>query len=137
MLSYEAAIIRALGKLGTGDTKNPESKGNVGNHLGDYFLWKTVAKWAEARVEAIYKKMEDDGLVKVPDAPGSYELLNSDRFTLSAIVTQPVKRFDADALAVSLKKGKYKVPEPYTKEQVEAAKMPGKCTVRKTIKETA
>lgn len=136
MLSYEANIIRALSKFGSGDTKNPDTKSNVGNMLGEYFLWKTIAKYAEGRVESSYKEMEKAGAIKVPDAPGNYELLSSNHFKLMATVTQPVKRFSPDELAKLMGASKYKVPEPFMKEQMEKAKVPGSSMVRKEIKET-
>lgn len=137
MLSYEAAIIRELRKLGSGETKNPDAKHNVGNMLGDFFLWKTVSKFAEAQMETAFKKLEANGLFKVPTEPGNYELVNSPRFVLNVNVTQPVKRFSADELAALMFKSKYKVPEPFTKSQVEAAKVPGNSMVRKEVKEVA
>jgi hypothetical protein len=135
MLSYEATIIRELNKFGSGVTANPDAKSNVGSILGEYYLWRIIAKFATAKVETLYKKMEDDNLVKAPDAPGTYEVLSSEHFVLSMNVSQPYKRFSGDELAKLLKNGKYKVPEPYTKEKLDEARIAGNSVVRKDIKE--
>ena len=135
MLGYETAIIRELNKFGTGATKNPDAKSNVGSILGEYYMWRVIAKYATAKVETLYKKMEEDKLVKTPDAPGTYEVLSSEHFVLSMNVSQPYKRFSPDELAKLLKNGKYKVPEPYVKEKLEEARIAGNSVVRKDVKE--
>ncbi len=135
MLSYEATIVNELKKLGVTLAKNPDAKDNTGNLLGEYFLWKVVSKYAEAQEETAYKKLLETALFKVPTEPGRYEVAHSKSFTLSLTVTQPIKRFDPEVLAKKFKDSKYKVPEMYTIEKIDEAKVPGNSQVRKDIKE--
>ena len=66
--------------------------------------------------------------------PGEYSLAESPHFFAKAKISQPVKRFDADTLALALNK-KYKVPVPIAKEMIEQAKVPSKSTVTKSVVE--
>lgn len=132
-ISFEAQIVKALGKLGSNGTTNPDAKHNVGSYLGQLFMWNTVRKAAEGQVKNLWDTLEARGIIDIDDLdPGDHELARSPHFVTTAKVSQPVKRFDAQKLANALNK-KYKVPVPIALEMIEAAKSPTKSTVTKAI----
>lgn len=127
-MSYESNIVRALSRLGRNGTENPDASHNTGKLLGEAFMWEKVAKFAESKAKAAWGAMEKEGIVpnKATLDPGDHELAYSPSFTVIAKVTQPVRRFDADEMAMLLAKSKYKVPVSTTKEYLEQAKVPTK-----------
>lgn len=134
-IKYSTKIQRALSRFGTNSTENPDTRSNIGNLLGSVFLWAEVQRYAAAQVKGAWKALEDSGLT--PDnaslSPGEHAIANSPHFVLTYRISEPVRRFDPDALAQSLLKSKYKVPLHTTKELIEASKLPSKSTVTKKI----
>jgi hypothetical protein len=126
-MSYKAQVVKALAKIGqTNGTANPDAKHNVGNLIGEAFLWDEVVKYAEGRSEAAWARLQKEGIVpaKKDMDPGDYEIAYSPTFLVTAKVTQPIKRFDQDELARIFHESKYKVPVSVTKEIVDLAKVP-------------
>lgn len=134
--SYKARIISALNKLGHNGTASP-AKSNTDTMLGEAYMWDEVVRFAKARSDAAWNKLEAEGLFDPPTETGRHALVTSASFVLSASVSNPVKRFSADTLALSLKKPPYKIPEPVTKLLVEEAKIPTKPNVSYAIEEKA
>ncbi len=134
-MSYETEIVKALAKFGTNSTANPDTKHNTGSLLGDAFMWDKIEAYAKARADAAWLRLAREGIIsdKKTLEPGDYELATSPSFVAVAKVTQPIKRFNADALANILAKSKYKVPVSTTKEYVDLAKVPGSCAVTMKI----
>ena len=75
--------------------------------------------------------LEKEGLIpdKTSLDPGDHQFTQSPNFAIFARVTQPVKRFNGDELAILLAKSKYKVPVSTTKELMDQAKVATKSTV--------
>lgn len=137
-MGYETDIIKQLTKLGKSNgTVNPDSKHNTGNLLGEAFMWDRIEAYAKNRSEAAWKALEKEGLI--PDKksldPGDHQLAQSPSFAVFARVTQPVKRFNGEELAVLLAKSKYKVPVSTTKELIDQAKVPTNSVVSMKVVE--
>lgn len=135
--SLQTKITAGLTKLAI-DLRQ-DTKSNTGARLCEAFIWQTVAKIAKAQLDSAWASLEKDGLIGDVRqlAPGEHALLTSSQFVANAKVTNPVKRFDANALATMLNKGKYKVPTAVVLEAVEKAKVPGSPQVTKTVAEKA
>jgi hypothetical protein len=132
-ISYAAKIVKALGKLGVNGTENPDAKHNTGRALGEIFMWNTVKKYVEGKLDNAWERAQKEGVIDLNNlAIGEYELASSPTFLATVKVSQPVRRFSPEALATELNK-KYKVPLPIAKEMIEAAKVPTKSTVTKSI----
>lgn len=133
--SYRTKIAAALGKLEQ-SVANPDAKSNTGTFIGEAFLWDEVVREAKRRSDRAWDKLEEQGVISGTASlpPGEHVLGSSPSFSVTAKVSEPVRRFDPDHLAQALKK-KYKVPEPITKELVEQAKQPSKSTVTLNILE--
>jgi hypothetical protein len=111
---------------------NPDAKHNVGNLIGEQFLWDEIAKYAKAMSEKTWKALEKVQDLDIEDlTQGDHMLLQSPHFVITASVSAPVKRFAVGELARVLKE-KYKIPEIISKELIDKAKVPTKSTV--TIK---
>lgn len=137
-MSYETDIIRQLAKLGKSNgTANPDAKHNTGSLLGEAFMWDHVRRYAENRCDAAWKAMEKEGLIpdKTTLDPGDHQITESPSFAIFARVTQPVKRFSGEELAILLAKSKYKVPVSTTKELIDQAKVPSKSIVTMKVVE--
>lgn len=128
-MSYQSKIMSVLGRLGSNGTASPDTS-NTGAYLADAYLWDTVEAYAKGKSKEAWERLEKELDIKAPEVAGAYVLATSPSFTVTAKVTQPVKRFNVDELAKALKK-RYRVPEPTTKEMVEHAKVPTKsvCTL--------
>lgn len=125
-MSYEAEIVKALGRLGKNGTENPDIRHNQGRLLGEAFMWDKVAKYAEARSDAVWKQLEKEGIVPRKDTltEGDHELASSPSFLALGKVSRPINRFSGEELALLLEKSKYKVPVSTTKELIDRAKVP-------------
>lgn len=136
-MSYETDIIKFLSKLGSNGTVNPDAKHNTGGLLGEAFMWDKVEAYAKARADAAWLRLAREGIIadKKSLEPGDHELASSPSFLAIAKVSQPVRRFSAEALANLLAKSRYKVPVSTTKEFVDAAKVPSSSTVSMKILE--
>jgi len=136
-MSYETDIIKALSKFGTNSTTNPDAKSNTGRLLGEAFMWDRIEAYASNRSATRWAALEKEG--HIPDKktldPGDHQLAQSPNFAIFARVTQPVKRFNADELAILLAKSKYKVPISTTKEMIDAAKIPSTSMVTMKVVE--
>jgi hypothetical protein len=128
--SYQAQIIKALGKIGVSNgTVNPDAKHNMGNLLGEAFLWDTVKKYAEGRSKIAWDGMAAAGLVdKTKLEPGDHTIAESPGFKATAKVSEKVKRFSAQALAEAMNK-RFKVAVPSALQMIEQAKVPTTSTV--------
>jgi len=136
--SYLARVVKALGKLGTGETENPDAKHNTGRTLGEYFMWNEVRKYAEARADAAYERLVTSGQIEDTKTlpPGNHVLAKSPHFALTVSVSAPVRRFNGQELAKLLFKSKYKVPTAWTAEALEQAKVGTSPQVKRAISET-
>jgi hypothetical protein len=118
------------------EKNNPDSTHNTGRMIGQAYLWDIVESIAKKHSNSIWDRLEKDGVISRDNLdPGAHELADTPHFVLSAKVTNPVRRFDDDEMAHLLKKSKYKVPEPITKQFIDQAKIPKKSTVTMTITE--
>lgn len=135
--AYITAIISFMGRLGLRDsnTLNPDVKDNTGNILGEAFMWDTVLKVAKGHSDRIWKKMEATIIKADGLAEGAHILASSPRFVCSAVVTAPVRRFNAEALADAMSQPPYKVPKHITLKMVEDAKIGTKGNVRLEVVE--
>lgn len=136
-ISFSAQITKHLHKISDlCDSHNPDAKNNVGRLLGIAYFWIAVEKYAKSKKEEAWKALDKEGIIEDTSNlnAGEYALAESPHFYASAKVSQPVRRFDADELATQLNK-KYKVPLPASREMIEAAKVPTKSVVTKSIVE--
>jgi hypothetical protein len=136
-LTYLAKIEKALSRLGKNGTESPDGS-NTGTYLSDYFLWSTVAKYAEKKLEEAEHTLNEAGLIdkdptKLP--PGNHILAESTNFVLSADVTKPISRFDKDVLAENLENSKYHIPRALTMDFVNKSKKEGNPRVTRKIAE--
>jgi hypothetical protein len=136
-MSYETEIVKALAKFGSNSTANPDAKHNTGSMIGEAFMWDKIEAYAKARADAAWLRLAREGIIKEKKAlePGDHELAASPSFLIVAKVTQPIKRFSADALANMLAKSKYKVPVSTTKELIDQAKVAGTSAVTMKVLE--
>jgi len=136
MVSFVARIVKELSRF-PDNVVLPDSRHNVGKLLAQTFLWDTVAKYAEKQSAQLWDTLRAEGHIPAKDAmqPGDHALAESPHLVCSARVSEPVKRFNGDALAGLLFKSKYKVPLFATKEMIDKAKIPTKSTVTFTIAE--
>ena len=136
-MSYETDIIKTLAKMGKNGTINPDAKHNTGSLLGEAFMWDRIEAYAKNRSEAAWAALSKEGLI--PDKksldPGDHQLVESPSFAVFARVTNPVKRFSGDELAILLAKSKYRVPISTTKELIDQAKVPTSSMVTMKIVE--
>lgn len=136
-MTFQAEITKHLNKIADlCEKKNPDQMHNTGRQLGLVFFWTMIEKFAEAKKKDAWKYLADNEVIEDCSNydPGEYSLAESPHFFAKAKISQPVKRFDADTLALALNK-KYKVPVPIAKEMIEQAKVPSKSTVTKSVVE--
>lgn len=141
-MSFQAEIVKALNKLSDlCEKKNPDAEAKNSPHgrlIGMAYFWQKVEAYAEGKKKEAWKNLEEAGFISddIKDYdPGDYSIGESASFLVTAKVSNPVKRFNADALKQALNKSKYKVPLPVAAEMIEAAKLPGNSSVTKTITE--
>lgn len=135
--SFLGKIIMAMNKVTIELAKtNPDVKSNTGNRLGELYMWDEIAKYAKGRSDKLWEDAEQEKFINATElaAGQQHVLTTSPHFVCSAIVTQPVRRFDPTALA-NWFLAKYKVPVMVTKEQIELAKVPTKPMVKLNIAE--
>lgn len=138
-MSFMAEITKHLNKLAdVCNAKNPDAKHNKGNLLGAVYFWTKVEGFAKAKKDDAWKLLESEGIIaddlKGYD-PGDYNLTESPHFVVTAKVSNKIKRFSDTELAKLMQASKYKVPAPFTREMVEAAKVPTNPQVTKTVTE--
>jgi hypothetical protein len=136
-MSYETDIIKALTKFGGNSTANPDAKHNTGSLIGEAFMWDKIEAYAKSRADAAWLRLAREGIIndKKTLDPGDHELASSPSFLVVAKVTNPIKRFNGDALATLLAKSKYKVPVSTTKELIDQAKVAGNSAVTMKVLE--
>lgn len=124
--SYLAKIVKAFNTLAQQLVDlNPDAKHNTGRRFGELYVWDELAKYAKGRSDALWKELEDEGIVATNGLePGLHSIGESPHFVINAEITQPVRRFDSTVLANWFNKSKYKVPVIITKEQIDHAKVP-------------
>lgn len=135
--SFLGKIIMAMNKVTTDLARsNPDAKNNTGQHLGEMYMWDEIAKYAKGRSDMLWENAERDKFINTTElaAGQQHVLTTSPHFVCSAIVTQPVRRFDPTVLA-NWFLAKYKVPIMVTKEQIELAKVLTKPMVKLNIAE--
>jgi hypothetical protein len=132
--AYITKIVKELNKLGRNGTANPDQKHNVGSYLGEAFLWQEVMRYAEGRRDLLFDKIKTEVANWEELEAGEHEIASSPHFAFVCRVSNPVRRFSADALAKEMRK-KFKIPEPVVREMVEQAKVPTKPTVSKKVME--
>lgn len=126
-ITYKTRIEKALSRLGTNGTENPDTKSNTGRAIGEAFLWDEVERLAKAKSKDAWAALDSIGLLTDEKNPGEYLIAESPSFAVNVRISEPVRRFDPDHLADLLLK-KYKVPKSTTKQFVEASKLPAKST---------
>lgn len=133
-ITFIASIHKILSTLTDQcDKINPDQKSNQGRLIGRALFWDTIEAYAKKQSELAWKVLETEEIVETGDLPaGNHELARSPRFTVTCKVSEPRKGFKPEVLMAALKK-KYKVPEPASREMIEAAKVPGKGTKTLTI----
>jgi hypothetical protein len=95
-------IVKAVSRIGeTNGTKNPDSKNNVGNYLGDIYLWQVVGEIAADRLKAAWNYLNSDKLMPDDDhlranVEGEIVALKSPTFALQVKVAKPRESFDKD-----------------------------------------
>ena len=126
--SYTSELVKALLRFGKNGTTNPDTS-NLGSYLGEAFMWDYIESYAKKQSDTVYNKMEKEGLYDLDTLAHDQEhvVLQGKLFTLTCRVSQPVKRFNPDALALAMNK-KYKIPLPVAKQMIEDAKLPTKPT---------
>lgn len=127
-MSYEVDIIKALSKLGSNGTINPDQKHNQGRLLGEAFMWDAVEKYAKGKSEAAWKALEKEGICpekSTVEPSTESEFGFSPSFVGVVKASKPVEKFDPETFAGILNRGKYRVPVSYTKEALSDAKVPG------------
>ena len=146
-MNYLVTITQALVKLSSSlEGANPDRKTKQGKLLGEAFLWDEVRKFAEAKSKEAWANMADviaGATVEKKEIKfdtkiyptGDYEPIGTTKFSCVLNVSQPVSRFDPSFFAKAMNESKYKVPIPFTAEQLDKAKQPSTCTVRKKIVE--
>lgn len=128
-ITYLAKIVQFLGKLGQGETVNPDTKHNTGRLIGEAYLWDEVHRAAKGRAEKIWAALEKEGIIKKEERdPGEYMLAETPHFHVELKVSEKVRRFDARVLAKAMAASKFKVPMPIMLEAIEKAKVPAKST---------
>lgn len=127
-MSYMTEIVKALSKLGTNGTLNPDSKHNQGRLLGEAYMWDAVEKYAKGKSEAAWKTLEKEGIAprkEDVEASSEQEFGFSPSFVGTVKASKPVSKFAPDVFAERMSKSKYKVPISYTKEALDDAKVEG------------
>jgi hypothetical protein len=110
-------------------------KDNVGAMLANAFRWDAAESMCKARATAAWDELEKQGIVNKDGlSPGAHVLADSPSFAVTANVTQPVKRFNADKMADLMVK-KFKCSRADALQMVEDAKKEGNSTVRLNIVE--
>lgn len=124
--TYAAKIDSYLSRLGKNGTTPPEDKGNTAQMLANAFLWTEVKRFAEAKHKEAMSVLEREGILERETLPtGEHSLCDSQHFTLTARVSEPVRRFNADHLAGEMSK-RFKISVPTAKEMIDNAKLPTK-----------
>jgi hypothetical protein len=115
---------------------SPKDDKNNAKVLAEVFFWQTVSKFAEKREKELWKRMEEDEIIDTGlyTVTGEHKPAASRFFEVVVKVSHPVKRFDLETFAKKLH-SKFKVPKAFTSEAHEAAKIPTKGTVTKSVVE--
>lgn len=133
-ITFTAAIFKQLTDLAEKVEKlNPDQKSNAGRFIARAFFWDAVERYAKKQSEAAWETLEKEEIIDTKGlTEGEHELVTTPGFIVMAKVSAPRKAFKAEVLMAALKK-KYKVPEPASRELIEAAKVPGNGTKTLTI----
>ena len=109
-------------------------KSNVGALLAEAFKWDAVQAMGKARSDKAWDELENTGIIKTEGlaAGQTHILAESPMFMAQALVTQPVKRFSADAMADAMVK-KFKCSRADALMMIEDAKKPTAPTKRLSI----
>lgn len=127
-VKYQTKIMMVLSGL-EHSVPNPDAKHNMGNLLGELFLWRVVKKYAEGKVTNAEKGLEDRGILKKRELePGEHLVTESPSFAFTAKVSEKVRRFSPEALAKVLFE-RFKVPIPVALHLIDEAKVPTNSTV--------
>lgn len=130
---FMIAVTRLLSQLN--GLQSEDSKHNIGRALSEAFKWDAAAKLCEGRSDAAWKTLASEGIInKEGLSPGDHTLADSPHFVCLASVTQPVRRFNADALAEEMVK-RFKCSRADALMMIEDAKKPASSTVRMKIVE--
>lgn len=120
-----------------GKIKSDTGKGaNASRVLAELFMWNWIRKHADSQYDKLMDQAREEGVLGDTGGlqTGNHIMAESRHFVVMANVTEPVKRFSADALcAWALEK--FKIPVILMKEQIEKSKLPTKPQVRVTITE--
>ena len=113
-MSYQGQIAKQLSRLGkTNGTTNPDAKSNIGQYLGEVYMWEEAAKYCGRRSKEAWQTVNEVGIIpdkdqlrEVPDS--SSELATSPGFLCVAKVSMPRKTFSREECINRLSK-KYKI----------------------------
>ena len=134
--AYSALVLKELLTTVNRIVDKSPDVSDMGKMLAEMYVWDEIAKVAKKNSDGYWNAAEKNGVYDSHNLdPGTHTLVDSKGFSLIAVVTQPVKRFNQEQLAKLLKASKYKVPEPITKQYCDAAKIPTKSNVLLAISE--
>jgi hypothetical protein len=140
--SFLGMIIKDIGSVTTdllGKIKQDTGKGaNTSRILAELFMWNWIGKFADSKYDKLLAQAKDEGVLGNLEGLeiGVHGLAESKHFFVTVTVTEPVRRFDPDALckwALAM----YNVPTIIMKEQIDKAKTPTKSQIKITIAERA
>lgn len=115
--------------------RHPDAKHNKGKSILEAYVWDEMQSFAKGKSDAVWERMEKTGVYEKPTEAGKYECGESPHFVIKATVSEPVKRFNEEALAKVMEASEYKIPPHKTKEFVGSAKIPGNPMTRLSIVE--
>jgi hypothetical protein len=140
--SFLGMIIKQLGSSTAkmlDSIKQDTGKGaNTSRVLAELFMWNWIMKYAEKRYDTLMALAKEEKVIDDLEelGTGNHTVAESRHFVVTANVTEPVKRFNPDALCQWAFES-HKIPIIVMKEQIEKAKLPTKSSVRVTVTERA
>lgn len=113
-MTHKGAILKYLRGLGKRNGHvNPDSKDNMGQYLGEIFMWSVAKKFVDDEYKKAWETVETVGLVpdkdKLRQSPDTEkQLFESPSYACNAKVSKPMRRFKKDVFIGRLAK-KYKL----------------------------
>jgi hypothetical protein len=128
--AIHAAIVRSVQDV---IQRIPDSKHNIGRTLATAFVWDEAEKVVKGMSADSWRRIEEFADLNKDRPPGQYGLADSPGFQVMLEVTQPVRRFNDDAMVAALVESKYKIPPHTARELVQQGKPPGKSSRKFSI----
>lgn len=126
MTTFIAHINAAIEKVAaTLKAKAPTGTQNdaVNAVMAEALMWDEIARLANNKSKDAWQALESVTHTIDQDTPGERIALDGANFAVTLKVSNPVKSFDAEALAVEMHR-RFKVSVITAKEMIEAAKLP-------------